>query len=203
MRKPGCAGSLGPTRMPPTPFPPIRRPPPRVVTASPAGCLRPWRILAILKRWSPSSLTPPALEPCVKVDPVRKGDVARREKRRLVPKHGLRQSARRQAGPKIKLWWLASPQEFGIRRPRRFGAARAASAEEARYRILGSVVPAVDRPCKAEFASLPPARALTLPARSQQRSRSVAPPSPIFDHIVIDVRDRIDEAAQRFAQLGF
>jgi hypothetical protein len=31
----------------------------------------------------------------------------------------------------------------------------------------------------------------------------VAPPSPIFDHIVIDVRDRIDEAAQRFAQLGF
>jgi catechol 2,3-dioxygenase-like lactoylglutathione lyase family enzyme len=31
----------------------------------------------------------------------------------------------------------------------------------------------------------------------------VAPPSPILDHIVIDVRDRLDEAAQRFAQLGF
>ena len=29
------------------------------------------------------------------------------------------------------------------------------------------------------------------------------PPSPILDHIVIDVRDRIDEAAQRFAELGF
>jgi catechol 2,3-dioxygenase-like lactoylglutathione lyase family enzyme len=31
----------------------------------------------------------------------------------------------------------------------------------------------------------------------------VAPPSPILDHIVIDVRDRIDKAAQRFAELGF
>jgi len=31
----------------------------------------------------------------------------------------------------------------------------------------------------------------------------VPPPSPILDHIVIDVRDRIDEAAQRFAELGF
>jgi glyoxalase-like protein len=31
----------------------------------------------------------------------------------------------------------------------------------------------------------------------------VAPPLPILDHLVIDVRDRIDEAAQRFAQLGF
>jgi glyoxalase-like protein len=31
----------------------------------------------------------------------------------------------------------------------------------------------------------------------------VAPPLPILDHIVIDVRDRIDEAAQRFAELGF
>ena len=29
------------------------------------------------------------------------------------------------------------------------------------------------------------------------------PPTPILDHIVIDVRDRIDEAAQRFAELGF
>ena len=37
----------------------------------------------------------------------------------------------------------------------------------------------------------------------QQRSRSVPPPSPILDHIVIDVRDCIDEAAQRFAELGF
>jgi len=31
----------------------------------------------------------------------------------------------------------------------------------------------------------------------------VAPPSPILDHIVIDVRHRIDEAAQCFAALGF
>lgn len=31
----------------------------------------------------------------------------------------------------------------------------------------------------------------------------MAAPSPILDHIVIDVRDRIDEAAQRFASLGF
>jgi catechol 2,3-dioxygenase-like lactoylglutathione lyase family enzyme len=31
----------------------------------------------------------------------------------------------------------------------------------------------------------------------------VVPSSPILDHLVIDVRDRIDEAAQRFAQLGF
>jgi Glyoxalase-like domain len=31
----------------------------------------------------------------------------------------------------------------------------------------------------------------------------VPPPSPILDHIVIDVRDRIDEAALRFAGLGF
>jgi hypothetical protein len=31
----------------------------------------------------------------------------------------------------------------------------------------------------------------------------VAPPSAILDHIVIDVRDRIDEAAERFAALGF
>jgi hypothetical protein len=31
----------------------------------------------------------------------------------------------------------------------------------------------------------------------------VASPSPILDHIVIDVRDHIDEAAQRFAELGF
>jgi catechol 2,3-dioxygenase-like lactoylglutathione lyase family enzyme len=31
----------------------------------------------------------------------------------------------------------------------------------------------------------------------------VAPPSAILDHIVIDVRDRIDEAAERFAELGF
>jgi Glyoxalase-like domain len=31
----------------------------------------------------------------------------------------------------------------------------------------------------------------------------VPPPSPILDHIVIDVRDRIDEAAQRFTKLGF
>jgi Glyoxalase-like domain len=31
----------------------------------------------------------------------------------------------------------------------------------------------------------------------------VAPPSPILDHIVIDVRDRLDEAADRFAALGF
>ena len=29
------------------------------------------------------------------------------------------------------------------------------------------------------------------------------PPSPILDHIVIDVRDRIDEAAHRFSELGF
>ena len=29
------------------------------------------------------------------------------------------------------------------------------------------------------------------------------PPSPILDHIVIDVRDRIDEAARRFGELGF
>lgn len=28
-------------------------------------------------------------------------------------------------------------------------------------------------------------------------------PSPVLDHIVIDVRDRIDEAAQRFGELGF
>jgi hypothetical protein len=31
----------------------------------------------------------------------------------------------------------------------------------------------------------------------------VVPPAPILDHIVIDVRDRIDEAAQRFTALGF
>jgi hypothetical protein len=31
----------------------------------------------------------------------------------------------------------------------------------------------------------------------------MAPPSPILDHIVIDVRDRIDEAVQRFSALGF
>jgi hypothetical protein len=31
----------------------------------------------------------------------------------------------------------------------------------------------------------------------------MAPPSPILDHIVIDVRDRIDEAAQQFTALGF
>jgi hypothetical protein len=31
----------------------------------------------------------------------------------------------------------------------------------------------------------------------------MAPFPPILDHIVIDVRDRIDEAAQRFAELGF
>jgi Glyoxalase-like domain len=31
----------------------------------------------------------------------------------------------------------------------------------------------------------------------------VTAPSPILDHIVIDVRDRIDEAAQCFARLGF
>jgi hypothetical protein len=37
----------------------------------------------------------------------------------------------------------------------------------------------------------------------QQRSQSVPPPSPILDHIVVDVRDRIDEAARRFSELGF
>lgn len=31
----------------------------------------------------------------------------------------------------------------------------------------------------------------------------MALPSPILDHIVIDVRDRLDEAAERFAGLGF
>ena len=31
----------------------------------------------------------------------------------------------------------------------------------------------------------------------------MAPPSPILDHIVIDVRDRIEEAAQQFLALGF
>jgi catechol 2,3-dioxygenase-like lactoylglutathione lyase family enzyme len=31
----------------------------------------------------------------------------------------------------------------------------------------------------------------------------MAPPSPILDHIVIDVRDRIDEAFERFTALGF
>jgi catechol 2,3-dioxygenase-like lactoylglutathione lyase family enzyme len=31
----------------------------------------------------------------------------------------------------------------------------------------------------------------------------VAPPSPVLDHIVIDTRDRIDEAAARFTALGF
>lgn len=31
----------------------------------------------------------------------------------------------------------------------------------------------------------------------------MAPPLPILDHIVIDVRDRIDAAAQRFGELGF
>ena len=31
----------------------------------------------------------------------------------------------------------------------------------------------------------------------------MAPPSPVLDHIVIDVRDRIDEAAERFTALGF
>jgi hypothetical protein len=31
----------------------------------------------------------------------------------------------------------------------------------------------------------------------------MAPPSATLDHIVLDVRDRIDEAAQRFADLGF
>jgi Glyoxalase-like domain len=42
------------------------------------------------------------------------------------------------------------------------------------------------------------------PARAyQQRSLGVPPSSPILDHIVIDVRDRIDEAARRFAVLGF
>src|SRR5215467_14933502 len=28
-------------------------------------------------------------------------------------------------------------------------------------------------------------------------------PSPVLDHVVIDVRDRIDEAMRRFASLGF
>ncbi|HZT86637.1 MAG TPA: VOC family protein [Stellaceae bacterium] len=31
----------------------------------------------------------------------------------------------------------------------------------------------------------------------------MAPPSAVLDHIVIDVRDRIDEAAERFTSLGF
>jgi Glyoxalase-like domain len=31
----------------------------------------------------------------------------------------------------------------------------------------------------------------------------MAPPTPILDHIVIDARDRLDEAAERFAGLGF
>jgi hypothetical protein len=31
----------------------------------------------------------------------------------------------------------------------------------------------------------------------------VPPPTPILDHIVIDVRDRIDDAARRFRELGF
>jgi hypothetical protein len=31
----------------------------------------------------------------------------------------------------------------------------------------------------------------------------VASPSPILDHIVLDVRGRIDEAAQQFATLEF
>jgi catechol 2,3-dioxygenase-like lactoylglutathione lyase family enzyme len=31
----------------------------------------------------------------------------------------------------------------------------------------------------------------------------VAPASPVLDHIVIDARDRLDEAARRFADLGF
>ena len=29
------------------------------------------------------------------------------------------------------------------------------------------------------------------------------PPSPVLDHVVIDVRDQIDEAARRFSRLGF
>ena len=29
------------------------------------------------------------------------------------------------------------------------------------------------------------------------------PPTPILDHIVIDVRDRIDDAARHFSELGF
>jgi Glyoxalase-like domain len=40
-------------------------------------------------------------------------------------------------------------------------------------------------------------------AQSESRSRKMTPLSPILDHIVIDVRDQIDEAAQRFAGLGF
>jgi hypothetical protein len=42
-----------------------------------------------------------------------------------------------------------------------------------------------------------------LNAPPQERSRDIAAPSPILDHIVIDVREKIDAAAQCFARLGF
>jgi catechol 2,3-dioxygenase-like lactoylglutathione lyase family enzyme len=35
------------------------------------------------------------------------------------------------------------------------------------------------------------------------RNLAVPLPSPILDHVVIDARDRMDEAGQRFAELGF
>ena len=37
----------------------------------------------------------------------------------------------------------------------------------------------------------------------QERRRDIAAPSPNLDHIVIDVREKIDAAAQCFARLGF
>lgn len=59
----------------------------------------------------------------------------------------------------------------------------------------------------AAFAGIgglrPSQRASILFPSRQKRSRRLAPPSPILDHIVIDVRDRIDEAAQCFTTLGF
>src|SRR5260370_19152263 len=39
--------------------------------------------------------------------------------------------------------------------------------------------------------------------RSEKRAPPVPLPPPVLDHVVIDVRDRMDEAAQTFAALGF
>src|SRR5215472_6536698 len=37
----------------------------------------------------------------------------------------------------------------------------------------------------------------------RQNGRNMSPPASCLDHIVIDAREEIDRAAQRFAELGF
>src|SRR5438034_6585261 len=40
-------------------------------------------------------------------------------------------------------------------------------------------------------------------SRSSRRDSAMPLPPPVLDHLVIDVRDRMDEAAAAFAALGF